>query len=363
MEKKYQVFVSSTFKDLEEERKSVIWQLQSMGYIAVGMEAFPSSNSNAWKVITRQIDMSDYYVLILKNTYGSMGDEGISYTEKEYDYAVSKGIPVLAFVYGGESTKNVNQDVNREAEKKLIAFKAKVDENHTRTTWRNTDELNSKVAAAIATEVNVDPREGWVRAGTVEENTALLNQINTLRIEKNEVESENHRQAVLLKENGVANNGIVFAKDDELFEFQANEQTFSLDWNTVFGWIGKDLLTGLTEETLIYELEKGFAAKVLGKDGVAHEEIEKVEFAPNPSEQAMLQFVALGWIEIETTSTILPLNQTVDSRLTRIMGLARTTQRLSSIYRLSNEGRGKYFAMTAILGRGFLNLNCNSMPR
>ena len=30
--------------------------------------------------------------------YGSTAEDGISYTEKEYDYAVDQGVPVLGFV-------------------------------------------------------------------------------------------------------------------------------------------------------------------------------------------------------------------------------------------------------------------------
>jgi len=45
MNKKYQVFVSSTYKDLKEERMAVTHLLLKMGFIPVGMEQFPASNT------------------------------------------------------------------------------------------------------------------------------------------------------------------------------------------------------------------------------------------------------------------------------------------------------------------------------
>ena len=250
MDKKYQVFVSSTFKDLVEERKSVIWQLQSMGYIAVGMEAFPSSSDNAWKVITRQIDMSDYYVLILKNTYGSAAEDGISYTEKEYDYAVSKGMPVLAFMFNGKVKKNVDYDANKEAEAKLQKFRSKVDKHHTRTTWKNADELNSRVAAAIATEVNIDPREGWVRARISEQQEELLLQNHTLRIQYDQLLVE--KQALEAKLSDLDSTIISrneYASGPENFVYRGedpqNPFEFKITWDELFLWIGASCLDGI----------------------------------------------------------------------------------------------------------------------
>ena len=46
------------------------------------------------------IDMSDYYLLIVAGKYGSIDpEENISYTEKEYRYAVAKKMPILAFLH------------------------------------------------------------------------------------------------------------------------------------------------------------------------------------------------------------------------------------------------------------------------
>jgi hypothetical protein len=94
---KYQIFVSSTYEDLKEERDTAIKAILETGNIPVGMEMFSAGDEQQWELIKRQIEDCDYYVVIVAHRYGSM-DGNISYTEKEYDFAVEKKIPILGFV-------------------------------------------------------------------------------------------------------------------------------------------------------------------------------------------------------------------------------------------------------------------------
>ena len=84
MEKRYQVFVSSTYQDLQEERKEVMQALLELDCIPSGMELFPASNEDQWSLITRVIDDCDYYLLIIGGRYGSCNEEGVGYTEMEF---------------------------------------------------------------------------------------------------------------------------------------------------------------------------------------------------------------------------------------------------------------------------------------
>ena len=96
--KKYQVFVSSTYNDLIEERRKVIDVLLMADCIPAGMEAFFATDNEQFEVIKKVIDLCDYYVLILGMRYGTVSPTtGTSYTEMEYEYAKEKGIPVLVF--------------------------------------------------------------------------------------------------------------------------------------------------------------------------------------------------------------------------------------------------------------------------
>lgn len=96
---RYQVFISSTFTDLVDERKAVMKALLDCDCFPAGMELFPALDEEQFRYIQTIIDESDYYILIIGGRYGSITADGISYTEKEYDYAVSKRKHVLAFIH------------------------------------------------------------------------------------------------------------------------------------------------------------------------------------------------------------------------------------------------------------------------
>src|SRR3954453_13788879 len=99
MDKRYQVFVSSTYRDLVDERREVIQALLELDCIPAGMELFPAANESQWDLIKRVIDDCDYYIVIVGGRYGSVTPEGVSYTEMEFDYAVEAGKPILGFVH------------------------------------------------------------------------------------------------------------------------------------------------------------------------------------------------------------------------------------------------------------------------
>jgi hypothetical protein len=98
MNKKLQVFVSSTYTDLIEERQAAVEAILDAGHIPAGMELFKAGKSQL-ETIYKWIDNSDVYMLILGGRYGSIEeDSGLSYTELEYQYALSKNMPVFAIV-------------------------------------------------------------------------------------------------------------------------------------------------------------------------------------------------------------------------------------------------------------------------
>jgi hypothetical protein len=91
MEKKYQVFVSSTYEDLQEERKKVMEALLQMNCFPVGMEYFNASDSSQWDVIKSLIEECDYYVLIIAGRYGSVEESSDkSYTKNSLNMLLKK---------------------------------------------------------------------------------------------------------------------------------------------------------------------------------------------------------------------------------------------------------------------------------
>ena len=50
-DRRYQVFVSSTFEDLQAERQKVLQAVLEMKAFPAGMELFPSANDEQWAFI------------------------------------------------------------------------------------------------------------------------------------------------------------------------------------------------------------------------------------------------------------------------------------------------------------------------
>ncbi|OQR56245.1 DUF4062 domain-containing protein [Bacillus sp. CDB3] len=99
MQKKLQVFISSTFTDLEAERQTAVQAVLNAGHIPAGMELFKAADTSQKETIKRWIEESDVYMLILGGRYGSIDKEtGKSYTHWEYDYAKELGKPRFAIV-------------------------------------------------------------------------------------------------------------------------------------------------------------------------------------------------------------------------------------------------------------------------
>jgi hypothetical protein len=81
----HSVFVSSTFEDLRPERGELQKAILRLKCFPIGMELFPSSDEDTWEFIKRQIDSTDYYIVVIAGRYGSIAADGTSYTEMEYN--------------------------------------------------------------------------------------------------------------------------------------------------------------------------------------------------------------------------------------------------------------------------------------
>lgn len=188
MEKKYQIFISSTYTDLIDERKKVSDTVLSMHHFPIGMEMFSAADEDQWEVIQDTIDSSDYYVLIVGHRYGSVIEEGteggVSYTEKEYKYAKSKNIPILAFIIA-DSVLIAPQNMENDFEKRerLDLFKKEILTGRIVEWWQNKDDLASKVMNALNKQFARKKRPGWVRNNEYELEKAL-NELSTLSNER-----------------------------------------------------------------------------------------------------------------------------------------------------------------------------------
>ena len=129
--------------------------LLQQSYLPSGMELFPSSPGMTWPYIQEAIRLSDYYVLILGKTYGSIfpGEE-LSWTEKEFEFATEIKKPLLVFL------ARHNPD---EIEPATLRFRARISDERLVKFWQSGSELVSSVLGSLADAVRQYPAAGWVR--------------------------------------------------------------------------------------------------------------------------------------------------------------------------------------------------------
>ena len=167
MENRHQVFVSSTYKDLIEERQEVMKALLEIDCFPAAMELFPSADDTQWDYIKQIIQDCDYYILILAGRYGSRDSDGLGYTEKEYLYALEINKPVIAFLHEniGALPQDKCEDTD-EGKAKLSNFRNLVTKKLCKM-YRNAFELGAVVSRSVTQLKKSRPSPGWVRADQV----------------------------------------------------------------------------------------------------------------------------------------------------------------------------------------------------
>jgi Domain of unknown function (DUF4062) len=190
MDKRYQVFISSTYTDLVDERRDVIQALMELDCIPAGMELFPAADEEQFSFIKKVIDDCDYYVLIIGGRYGSTTSEGVSYTEKEFDYALERQIPVLAFIHERPGEISVSKsDVEPVLRAKLDAFRAKAKSSRVVKMWEHPKELSGLVSRSISKAIKMYPAIGWVRGNQIASSDILVD-LNELRKKNEELQNK-----------------------------------------------------------------------------------------------------------------------------------------------------------------------------
>ena len=167
MKKIYRIFVSSTRKDLVEEREKLNQTILRKKHHVLCMETFNSANCPPWELCKETIDQADYFVLILSQKYGSINPKtGNSYCEDEFYYAKSKGIPILAFLIDENIDLPSSKVDSGELKECLEEFKKiiKEDNNITYSEWRSSDQLANLVSISLDEAFERTEREGLIPA-------------------------------------------------------------------------------------------------------------------------------------------------------------------------------------------------------
>lgn len=262
MEIKHQVFVSSTYKDLVEERKAVIHALLELDCIPAGMELFPAADEDAWTLIKEVIDGCDYYVLILAGKYGSTNSEGIGYTEMEFDYAVSIGKPIIAFLHENPGSLSASNSERTEVmQSKLSAFREKAEARHCKF-WNTSEDLGGKVSRSLIQLRKRHPSPGWV-PGKYAATETMLREIQELRARVAELELE---AAIGSNAAPVGAESLAQGDDQVSWTFHirtdakgpTQEKPLAVSWDTLFSYIGPSMMNECTDEEMMGKVQLAY---------------------------------------------------------------------------------------------------------
>ena len=345
MDKRFQFFISSTFTDLKEERQSVLKAVLELGHMPAGMELFPASDDSAWQLIKDVINASDYYLLIIGGRYGSTDEEGLSYTEKEYDYAVQSRTPVLAFLHENPGAlPRQKTDTENAAWDKLRKFRKKLEKNHTLVMWKSAEGLQAKVIVSITSAIKHRPAIGWVRADQVPSASTLA---DVLTLKNHVAELENELREVSLApphgtedfeqgDDSVLVSGEFTVGSDE-FDFMGTTQyptTVSMTWNEVFAGVAPTMINEASGEALYSAFRRLFEGRSRNEVKTAEGDVIR-EFSCRDEqiETCIVQFRALGLIResikkrgVRDTNTYWTLTPWGDHLMTRLRAIRRATK-------------------------------------
>ncbi len=305
--KKFQVFVSSTYKDLIPERQEIMHALLELDCIPAGMELFPAADEDQWSLIKGVIDDCDYYVVVIGGRYGSVGPDGISYTEMEYKYAIESGKPVIAFLHKDpEQLPAKFTEKSEEGKQKLDNFRNLAQKKMCKF-WEGAPDLGSVVSRSLIMLQKKHPGIGWVKGDQVPDKDANT-EILALRREIEELEAEVAKSKTEAPK-GTEN----LAQGDDKFDIECTfdswhpeerqgykwEWTISVSWNEIFFELSPTMMheanTNQLWSRFISLIEKELSNTVpKSRKFKGHSNISEVDTDRTAFETVIIQLSALG---------------------------------------------------------------------
>lgn len=346
-DKRYQVFISSTFVDLVEERQAVLKGVLELDHMPAGMELFPAADDSAWQLIKDVIDSSDYYVLIIGGRYGSLDDSGIGYTEKEYDYAVSQNKPVIPLLHKNpDNLPREKTEIEEVAWKKLQDFRSKVEENHTCVYWESPEDLKAKVIVGLTSAVKRHPAVGWVRADKIPSGASIADAL-ALRERVSELEAELSRMRT---EPPPGTDDLMQGEDtfEIVCSFEAvhpggisgvrYSARFHPTWNEIFAGIAPSLINEASEPDLRKAFRMHFSRLAHeafeNTEGLEGKELKYFKFRDDQIDTCLVQLRALGLIKesdkkrsVRDTATYWTLTPYGDLLMVQLRAIRRSSSK------------------------------------
>lgn len=342
MEKRYQVFISSTYADLQEERQEVIQALLELDCIPAGMELFPAASEDQWTLIKKVIDDCDYYMVIIAGRYGSIGPDALSYTEMEYRYALDTGKPIIGFVHKTPGELAANRcESTEDGKAKLAEFRDLVQKKMCRF-WDSPVDLGSQVSRSLVKLIKSNPGVGWVRGDLVPDESV----IEEMLVLRRRIEELQQELAAASTSGPDAAKGLAQGADlyEVNFKFIATRlspyaienygECVSLRWDDIFAALAPRMIDEATEPELSNALDKlvGDVARVELEESKEYERLKLTNFRVDSDDfqTIKVQLRALGLItkstrsrSVKDTATYWTLTPYGDNVMTRLIAIPK----------------------------------------
>lgn len=192
LDKRYQVFISTSGSEMQPERIVLAQTLVGMGFFSWGLEQrTPLSTAFA----RRQIDDCDYVVILLGSAYGEQSVSGVGYMHLEYIYAVTKQKPIIVFMHEEPSARDgVLHDDKPELREKFQEFRKLLQNEVDQVfTYRSMRDLEMAVRFNLPQMLERSPVLGWVRPQNIQ---VLQDEIDHLKSKLEQLETEAGKREV-----------------------------------------------------------------------------------------------------------------------------------------------------------------------
>ena len=162
LDKRYQVFISTSGSEMQPERIILSQTLVGMGFFSWGLE---QRNPLSTAFARRQIDDCDYVVILLGSQYGEQSVSGVGYMHLEYIYAVTKQKPIIVFMHDDPASREPSlHDAKAELREKFNEFRKLLQNEVDQVfTYRSLRDLEMAVRLNMPQMLERYPVTGWVR--------------------------------------------------------------------------------------------------------------------------------------------------------------------------------------------------------
>ena len=169
MDTRYQVFLSSTYEDLTQERLELELALYELGCIPTGLNGLQDRDDKTWPIIKQLINDCDFFITIVAGRYGATSPSGVSYPHREYVHALAQRKPMVAFIHefpGALPTEK--KEVDKVANLRLYEFKSLLQKQDT-LLWSASHSLVAMAKVKVQQLILNHAQAGWVKQSSIKQ--------------------------------------------------------------------------------------------------------------------------------------------------------------------------------------------------